>query len=252
MVHFCLNLPQVGHTTFGGALHMKENRSGNNRKKLQEKGYYIVLLLCVVAIGVSGYIFISTAVRQNRIGQEETLSVPLTAESLPQEDVEKTMSAPAEEELEPTPEEEAAEKEKLRQNARKLAVPPVKGQAQATYSAEALRYNPTTRDWRLHSAVDLAAAKGQPVSACMAGTVTEVFDDEYLGTTVVIDHDGGYETRYSNLTAMPTVKVGDTVTPGQTIGAVGETAILEAAQEPHLHFELRLDGAPVDPAEVLG
>lgn len=228
---------------------MKENHSGNGRKKLQEKGYYIVLLLCVIAVGVSGYIFVSTAVRQNG-RQEQTLSVPLTAEALPKEDSEKTAAAVnQQQDLEPTPEEKQAQQ---RENARKLAVPPVKGETQTAFSVEELSYNPTTRDWRLHSAVDLAAAKGQTVSACMAGTVTAVYDDEYLGTTVVIRHDGGYETRYSNLTAMPTVKVGEAVTPGQTIGAVGETAIVESAQEPHLHFELRMDGQPVDPAEVLG
>lgn len=220
---------------------MKENNSGNRRKKLQEKGYYIVLLLCVIAVGVSGYIFVSTAIRQDG-KPEQTVSVPLTAEALPEEKTEQTAAVQQET--------EESVQEKLRENAKKLAVPPLKGEEQTSFSADALSYNATTRDWRLHSATDIAAAKGQTVSACMAGTVTGVYDDEFLGTTVVIRHDGGYETRYSNLTAMPTVKVGDTVTPGQTIGAVGDTAIVESAQEPHLHFELRLNGEPIDPKEL--
>ena len=226
---------------------MKENYSGNRRKKMQERGYYIVLLLCVIAVGVSGYIFVTSAVRQNE--KAENLSVPLTAESVPKENNAATANAEVEE-LEKSPEEAEKEQAALREKVRQLAVSPVKGETQKTFSVTELSYNETTRDWRLHSAVDIAAP-GQTVAACMAGTVTAVYDDEFLGTTVAIRHDGGYETRYSNLTAMPTVKVGDTVKAGQTIGAVGETAILESAQEPHLHFEVWLDGAPIDPAEVL-
>lgn len=224
---------------------MKHNEnSGSRRKKLQEKGYYIVLFLCVLAVGISGYIFVSTAIRQN--AREETLSVPLTAESVPKTDKTQTAAAVGED-----LEEDEKETEKAEESAKILSVAPVKGEVQQEFSVTELSYNPTTRDWRLHSAVDIAA-EGQSVSACMAGTVTKVYDDEYLGTTVVIRHDGGYESRYCNLTAMPTVKVGDAVNAGQTIGAVGETAIVESAQEPHLHFELLKNGEPVDPAEILG
>jgi murein DD-endopeptidase MepM/ murein hydrolase activator NlpD len=85
----------------------------------------------------------------------------------------------------------------------------------------------------------------------MAGTVERVYDDEYLGTTVILRHEGGYETRYCNLTAMPTVKVGDSVKAGDVIGAVGDTAILEAEDKPHLHFQLRKDGKAIDPSDFL-
>ena len=221
---------------------MKENNSGNRRKKLQERGYYIVLFLCVLAVGVSGYIFVSTAIRQNKT--EQTLSVPLTAQSTPQKDKAAAASA-VEEDLENDETEESDKPAKI------LSVAPVKGEVLQEFSVTELSYNPTTRDWRLHDAVDIAA-QGQTVRACMAGTVTGVYDDAFLGTTVVLRHDGGYESRYSNLTAMPTVKVGESVIAGQTIGAVGETAILEANQEPHLHFQLLKNGAAVDPREVLG
>lgn len=221
---------------------MKENNSGNRRKKLQERGYYIVLFLCVLAVGVSGYIFVSTAIRQDKT--EQTLSVPLTAQSTPQKDKAAAASA-VEEDLENDETEESDKPAKI------LSVAPVKGEVLQEFSVTELSYNPTTRDWRLHDAVDIAA-EGQTVRACMAGTVTGVYDDEFLGTTVVLRHDGGYESRYSNLTAMPTVKVGESVIAGQTIGAVGETAILEANQEPHLHFQLLKNGTAVDPKEVLG
>ncbi len=224
---------------------MNENRSGSRRKNWKEKGYYIVLFLCVIAVGISGYVFVSTAVRQEG---EKTLSTPLTAETLPPADGDKTaaVSAPEEDLEEETP----PDPEELRRQAREEAVPPVKGELLQNFSVTALSYNDTTRDWRLHSAVDIAA-DGQTVSACMAGTVKEVFEDEYLGVTVAITHAGGYETRYSNLAELPTVSVGDTVKPGDAIGVVGDTAILETAQEPHLHFQVLVDGIPVDPTEFL-
>lgn len=227
---------------------MKEQNSGNRRKKLQEKGYYIVLFLCVIAVGISGYVFVSSAVRQ--ANREQTLSRPLTAETVPPAGSQSTpVLAPGQDLEEDEPPAEPTDEE-LRQQARENAVPPVKGQTLQNFSATALSYNTTTRDWRLHSAVDVAA-EGQTVCACMAGTVKEVYEDEFLGVTVAISHAGGYETRYSNLAELPAVAVGDTVQPGDAIGVVGRTAILEVAQEPHLHFEVLVNGENVDPAEFL-
>ena len=72
-----------------------------------------------------------------------------------------------------------------------------------------------------------------------------------MGTTVVIQHSGGYETTYANLQAEPAVETGDTVSAGQTIGTVGTTAAAEAAQGAHLHFSVAKDGEAVDPGAFL-
>ena len=116
---------------------------------------------------------------------------------------------------------------------------------------DALAYNPTTRDWRTHEGVDLAAVSGEPVKASCAGTVAAVYEDEALGMTVVISHADGYATHYSNLAELPTVSVGDSVSAGDVIGAVGETALLESGEEPHLHFAVYSGSTPVDPTEYL-
>ena len=98
---------------------------------------------------------------------------------------------------------------------------------------------------------EIHAAYINPVYQAADGSVYTIYEDEALGTTVVLRHDGGYTTRYQNLAAMPTVSVGQRVTAGQTIGAVGATAILEIAQEPHLHFAVTCNGESVDPMEFL-
>ena len=95
--------------------------------------------------------------------------------------------------------------------------------------------------------IDIAAQTGTHVLSASAGTVLAVEDDPLMGTTVVIEHDGGYQTTYSNLAAPASVTAGETVSAGQIIGAVGDTAAAEAAQEPHLHFSVTKDGEAVDP-----
>ena len=88
------------------------------------------------------------------------------------------------------------------------------------------------------------------LAAC-SGTVRSVSDDDLMGTTVVIAHDGGYETIYSNLQSVPTVAPEQYVSAGQVIGAVGETSLAEASMVPHLHFSVTKDGESVDPQEFL-
>lgn len=114
-----------------------------------------------------------------------------------------------------------------------------------------LIYNPTLEDWRTHDGVDIFAKPGTTVLAACSGTVSSITDDAMMGTTVVIDHDGGYQTTYANLQATPTVQEGDTVSAGEIIGAVGTTAAAETAQGPHLHFGVTLDGEAIDPQEFL-
>lgn len=223
------------------------NNKNQGRKFLQEKGYYIVLFLCVLAVGISGYIFVSTAVRQNKEAQQ--LSVPVTVDKLPgeKEDTAPTVNQTEDPETTLTAEQRDAQ---LRQAALAEAVTPLSGEVIREFSLESLSYNETTKDWRLHAAVDIAAEQGQVVS-CMAGTVTEITKDPLLGQMVTVTHDGGLVSRYAGLAEEVSVQVGDSLRPGDAIGLVGEGALLEAADPGHLHFELLLYGEPMDPAEVL-
>lgn len=130
-------------------------------------------------------------------------------------------------------------------------VRPVAGTLETPFSVEALVYSRAMADWRVHTGADYAAALGAKVVAVADGTVREVREDVMLGTTVVIDHGGELTSVYANLAALPTVSAGDTVAMGQTIGAVGATALSEAADVCHLHFELLKGGERVDPEEWL-
>ena len=130
-------------------------------------------------------------------------------------------------------------------------VMPVSGDVLQGYAMEVLSYNETTRDWRTHGGVDLAAELGSSVLAARAGTVMAVYEDAYLGMTVALQHADGYTTSYSGLAKEVSVAAGEQVQAGQIIGTVGESALIETALEPHLHFEVTCNGEAVDPASFL-
>ena len=126
---------------------------------------------------------------------------------------------------------------------------PVPGDTIGVYAMDCLSYNETTRDWRVHNGVDLAAEAGAPVGAAADGTVYTTYEDDTLGYTVVIRHEGGYTTRYSSLDENLCVAPGDTVTMGQTIGYAGDSALVESVMGAHVHFSVSCQDQPMDPAE---
>ena len=205
--------------------------SSNNKygRIFAGKGYYIALILCAAAIGITGYLY-----SRNPEQMEETMKIVGT-EASTAEGQATTPSSPTA----PT------EKKALKTAA------PVAGQTVAEYAVDCLGYNRTTRDWRTHSGLDITAEEGAQVCAAAAGTVYSVYDDEELGRTVVITHEGGYATRYGSLSQEVLVAPGDAVTLGQPIGTVGCTALLESALEPHVHFSVTCDGENMDPQKFL-
>ena len=126
---------------------------------------------------------------------------------------------------------------------------PVNGDAIGAYAMDCLSYNETTRDWRVHNGVDYAAEAGTPVNAAADGTVYTTYEDDTLGYTVVIRHEGGYTTRYSSLDENLCVAPGDVVTMGQTIGYAADTALVESVMGAHVHFSVSCQDQPMDPAE---
>ena len=94
-----------------------------------------------------------------------------------------------------------------------------------------------------HKGVDLAGASGSPVVAADNGTViTAEYRSDY-GNIIIIDHNNGLTTYYAHLSKI-SVNVGDVVEKGNTVGLVGSTGI---STGPHLHFEVRRNGTPIDP-----
>ena len=110
----------------------------------------------------------------------------------------------------------------------------------------------TLGEWRVHTGIDISCEEGAGVYASEAGVVTGIYSDPMLGFTVEITHRGDLKTRYSNLSSdVGDLKVGDEVALGDKIGVVGDTALCELAEEPHLHFEVLLKDVKVNPMDYI-
>ncbi len=105
------------------------------------------------------------------------------------------------------------------------------------------RTHPVHGDRRLHAGVDIAAPYGSPIRAAASGIVVAAGRRGGYGLLVELDHGAGRRTRYAHASRLH-VAVGDQVDRGQPIAAVGATGTVTG---PHLHFELRQDGRPLDP-----
>lgn len=123
---------------------------------------------------------------------------------------------------------------------------PVAGDVSSGYG---VRRDPfARRRHKKHNGIDLRAERGVPVHAAGPGMVAEAKRMRGYGRVVYVDHGGGVQTRYAHLQKI-TVEQGQFVAPGQLVGKVGSSG---RSTGPHLHFEVRENGRPVAPVEILG
>ncbi|MBQ9757051.1 MAG: M23 family metallopeptidase [Clostridia bacterium] len=128
---------------------------------------------------------------------------------------------------------------------------PCSGKILAECYLEELVFCSTMDDWRTHNGIDIAAAVGDPVKAVESGVVSKVYEDDFLGVVVEIEHENKMVSLYGNLQNADFIAVGTEVSKGDIIGGVGSPGSLEANMEPHLHFEVMADGELHDPKEYI-
>ena len=206
------------------------------------RGYYIALALCLAAVGTIGYF----ALRERPVTVKQQEPAPtLDIQPTPTQPVVKPAPVVI---PEPEPQPEITEPAELLPQ----VVSPLDGTTVTVFSMTELLYDTTMADWRTHDGIDVQAEEGAAVKTAAGGTVQSVTDDELMGTTVVIDHEGGYSTRYSSLQKDVPVTAGQQVVAGEVIGRVGTTSAAESQMGPHLHFSVSRDGAVIDPHEYVG
>lgn len=119
---------------------------------------------------------------------------------------------------------------------------PLEGEVSKAYSNGKPVKNETMGDWRLHTGVDIAGDRGAEVKAPADGSVIRAEKDPLTGYTVSIDHGNGVVSTIYNLEETKDVKVGQAVKKGDKIGSVGESAPIEMLDDPHIHFEVKVNG----------
>jgi len=246
-------------------MNRKEGFSKRAGDFLAGRGFYVVLLLCVVVIGVSAWAMLRNTAEElslpvvGEVGDLAQLppSVPVwggaeqerPAISPRPPDRETFLGGRDEPEATPTP---AAPAETPPPTQPAVQEPlqfvwPVGGRVEVYHSMDQLIFDRTMGDWRTHAGIDIAADLGEVVLAIAAGTVEQIFHHDLLGTTVVINHGNGLQSLYANLAEVPVVTEGQQIDMGTPIGAVGTTALAKSGVVHHLHLEIIENGVRVDP-----
>lgn len=128
---------------------------------------------------------------------------------------------------------------------KKLSTHVMPAQGPVTSKISPARINPVDGVVRPHNGIDIAATQGSPVVAAMDGLVITAARSDTLGNYVVIDHGNGIITRYGHMERLLVNK--RKVTRGEQIGTVGSTG---RSSGPHLHYELLVNGKPIDPTNL--
>ena len=234
---------------------MKQKRTQHRGDFMEGKGFYIVLFLCVAAIGISGYyLFQGLSGPAGGFGSEATVSGQAEIrqeDPAPNDQTEPAVEETAEPQTDPAPADQPEEEVPEDAATSTAYVWPVQGEVSRDFSLEVFAYDETMGDWRTHSGLDISAQVGAPVASCGKGTVVDVSLDPMLGQTVTVDHGTGMQSYYANLAEDVSVQVGDEVSAGTVLGTVGATAISESSSPSHLHFEMIEYDVSIDPLYYL-
>lgn len=174
---------------------------------------------------------VNTSEIEQRVQKERDEAKEITSEEANSENIEvvETNTKPAEETKDPS------------------FVRPVQGNVIKKFAKENLIYSETLGEWIVHNGIDIKADKTTVVKAAEAGIIKYIKNDPRYGLTIVIEHNNGYKTIYSNLLSTEFVVEGEKVEKEQAIGTVGTTATFEILDDPHLHFEIIKDDQYLDP-----
>ncbi|HHY81811.1 MAG TPA: peptidoglycan DD-metalloendopeptidase family protein [Clostridiales bacterium] len=128
---------------------------------------------------------------------------------------------------------------------------PAIGEVIRQYAVDELVYSPTLKEWTTHTGIDIAGTLGGEVRAALAGTVESIEEDSLKGIVITLAHENGLKTVYVGLSTKDMVRVGQQVEKGQVISGIGRTAAFEIIDDPHVHFEVLLNGEHQDPVLYL-
>lgn len=234
----------------------KKNKKPNLKlSKRTVSAIYMGVALCMIAVLAVSVVNTTDRVKSNvdKLG-EISLSVPDISFSMPQGDTPtkpSTQDKPAGSDVSGVTGEIEEPDNSTKEESKTPVISyvrPLKGEIIKGYYMDSLVFSETMQDYRTHSGVDIAADLGTPVVAYSDGVIRSITEDPFMGTTVEIEHKAGLVSVYKNLAPIlaGNLSVGDAVNAGDEIGAVGESAIAEIADPPHLHFEVWMNGDIVD------
>ena len=211
----------------------------------------VAVLLIVLAVAVA----MTSAANKAKKGQTGDSTAAETTAKSPE------TAAPVPENTTPAPAETTPPTETARPSGNDTEVPvgakiplfslPAEGTLGKEHDPTVQVFSNTLGEWRVHLGIDILTNVSAPVYAAAGGKISQISDDPLWGKCVWIEHDGDAVSVYRGLSdeLADGIEVGAKVDEGRLLGAVGEGGILELADEPHLHFEMKVGGQDVDPIE---
>ncbi len=238
-----------------------DNRNRGWKKKvlnfLDKRGFYVVLAICLVIIGVTAYVTLSQP-GEDLQAQEDPYKPVQYVEGggladqstpLPTYGFTISQSTPMPELAAVTP--TASPSPSASPKPKPQLERPVNGEVTVPFADSSLVYNKTLAQWATHRGIDILAAEGTEVKAVSGGTVEKIAEDALLGITVALRHENGNLSIYSNLNKDLKLKEGAKLKKGDVVGIIGQTAIAELDEGAHLHFEYFVADKAVDPLKYL-
>ena len=230
---------------------MKNLRISKNSFKnfISKNNFYVVLGICVLIVGATA-VFVSMQniplpedkYSQNQSAEnEESLNPPDSSTEDTSQSVNSIDSSISTEDTSANTEVKPVS-----------FVAPIQGEILVAQSLDKPVYSVTFADWRTHKGIDIAAENGTAVKSAADGTVAEIKNDTYgMGKTVIVDNGAGYKSIYSNLDDYSLMTIGKELKQGDVIGSIGNSALYESSDAPHLHFEVIKNDTSVDPADII-
>ncbi len=237
---------------------IRNNKSKKIIKFLNGKGFYAVVGVCLIAIGVAAWSGVQgikgiNTPQQSEISSSDIISVPDSAElenDKTNEPIINNDNKTENESIQQSTETTEEKEEGTLANTATFFINPVLGDIIKDFSDTELQYSMTFGDMRLHKGIDIAADVGTPVMAAGEGVVLDVYTDALYGAVVEIDHGNGITAKYCGLNSKPGVNVGETVTSSTQIGAI-DVVPCESVEQHHLHLEFFKDKKAVSPLKYI-
>ena len=224
---------------------------------LKTKGYYIILIVCIIATCVGGVVALQrTGDKDQEILSYNTASPAPDRGQTPGKNANVTpppTDVQVMNPVTPEPSDNPIDKDAPSPSPAPVKMTkPVEGDILQAYAADRLVYNKTLQEWRTHKGLDIAADAGTDVLCSYVGTVTDIKYDPRYGDTVIVDHGAGLQTVYCGVKAAEGIVVGHAVEAGTVLGKVSGDIFCEQEDGAHIHFEVLLNGTNCDPNEYFG
>ena len=219
----------------------KEKCKALSKNRAAVVTFVIILLTLTVVLSVS---IATNRAKKNTVEEQTTAKTPSEQSTEAKDEVNTgTVESPSHNNTETKPVSGEVEEFELSL--------PAQGVIAKGHDATIQVWSETMGDYRVHLGIDIATSENAPVFACADGTVEKIWDDALMGRCVAISHGGEVYTFYKNLDSdlADGIEKGASVTRGQKLGEVGNTAIAELADEPHIHIEMTVNGLAVDPRD---